>query len=132
MVRRAMGGTLRQAGIIAAPGILALKTLVDRLAEDHAHARLLAEGVVTMDGLYVDLDSVQSNIVNLDVSGLGIDAATFASHLDPLGVRGLPGLGSVVRFVTYRGITRDDIERSLEVIKGLVEAEPWAGGGAGG
>ena len=125
MVRRAYGGTLRQAGIIAAPGLLALRTLVDRLAEDHANARLFAEGVVAMDGLDVDMASVQSNIVNLDVSGLGIDAAIFASHLDPLGIRGLPGLGSVVRFVTYRGISRDDILRSLSVIGGMVEARPW-------
>jgi threonine aldolase len=132
MVRRAMGGTLRQAGIIAAPGILALQTLIERLAEDHAHARLFAEEVATIDGLYVDLDSVQSNIINLDVSGLGLDAATFASHLDPLGVLGLPGMGHVVRFVTYRGISRPDIERSLSVIREMVGAKPWAMAEVGG
>lgn len=126
MVRRAMGGTLRQAGIIAAPGILALRTLIDRLAEDHANARRFAEGVAAMDGLQVDLESVQSNIINLDVGGLGIDAATFASHLDPMGVRGLPGMANIVRFVTYRGITEADIERSLALIHELVTLEPWA------
>jgi threonine aldolase len=130
MVRRAMGGTLRQAGIIAAPGILALRTLIGRLAEDHANARLFAEGVAAMEGLYVDLESVQSNIINLDVGGLGINAAAFAAHLDPLGVRGLPGMGDVVRFVTYRGISRADIERSLAVIQELVNLEPWAPEGA--
>ncbi len=127
MVRRAMGGTLRQAGIIAAPGLIALRTLIPRLAEDHANARVFAEGVAAMEGLSVDLASVQSNIVNLDVAGLGIDAATFATHLDPLGVRGLPGLGSIVRFVTYRGISRDDIHRSLAVIGELLVAAPWVG-----
>jgi threonine aldolase len=126
MVRRALGGTLRQAGVIAAPGIIALQGLVDRLAEDHENARIFAEGVAAMDGLSVDLDSVQSNIINLDVSGLGIDAATFASHLDPLGVRGLPGIQSVVRFVTYRNISRDDIHKALEVIGGLVQESPWS------
>jgi threonine aldolase len=127
MVRRAMGGTLRQAGIIAAPGLIALRTLIARLADDHAHARLFAEGVAAIEGLSVDLGSVQSNIINLDVAELGIDAATFASHLDPLGVRGLPGMGTVVRFVTYRGISRADILRSLSLISGLIETRPWEG-----
>ncbi len=126
MVRRAYGGTLRQAGVIAAPGLVALRTLVDRLAEDHQNARIFAEGVNALEGLRVDLGSVQSNIVNLDVSELGIDAVTFASHLDFLGVRGLPGLGNVVRFVTYRGISANDIQRSLEVMAGLVAEAPWA------
>jgi threonine aldolase len=125
MVRRAYGGTLRQAGVIAAPGLVALRTLIDRLAEDHQNARVFAQGVNAMEGLRVDLESVQSNIVNLDVSGLGIDAASFASHLDPRGVRGLPGLGSVVRFVTYRGISAEDIRISLEVIGELVAEAPW-------
>jgi len=126
MVRRAMGGTLRQAGIIAAPGLIALRTLIDRLAEDHANARLFAGGVDAMDGLSVDLKTVQSNIINLDVAGLGIDAGTFAAHLDPLGVRGLPGMGNVVRFVTYRNISRGNIEQALSVIQGLVDARPWS------
>jgi threonine aldolase len=125
LVRRAMGGTLRQAGVIAAPGIVALNTMIPRLAEDHSNARLFAETVAGMDGLSVDLDTVQSNIINLDVGPLGIDAATFASHLDPLGVRGLPGMGSIVRFVTYRGITRDDIEKSISVIREMVATRLW-------
>jgi threonine aldolase len=125
LVRRAMGGTLRQAGVIAAPGIVALNTMIPRLAEDHSNARLFAEAVTGMEGLNVDLESVQSNIINLDVSPLGIDAATFASHLDPLGIRGLPGMGSIVRFVTYRGITRDDIEKSISVIREMVATRLW-------
>ncbi len=125
MIRRAYGGTLRQAGIIAAPGLVALRTMIPRLADDHANARAFAEGAVEVDGLHVDLDSVQSNIINLEVAGLGIDAATFARHLDRKQVRGLPGLGTVVRFVTYRGITRSDIHEALEAILELVGAKPW-------
>lgn len=125
MIRRAYGGTLRQAGIIAAPGLVALRTMIPRLADDHANARAFAEGVVEVDGLHVDLDSVQSNIINLEVAGLGIDAATFARHLDRKQVRGLPGLGTVVRFVTYRGITRSNIQEALEAILELVGEKPW-------
>jgi threonine aldolase len=130
MVRRAMGGTLRQAGIIAAPGLIGLRKLIDRLAEDHANARLFAEGVAAIEGLSVDLESVQSNIINLDVGGLGIDAATFASHLESLGVRGLPGMGTVVRFVTYRGISRADILQSVSTVDRLIGNRPWEGSGA--
>jgi len=125
MVRRALGGTLRQAGVIAAQGLVALRTGITRLAEDHENARVLARGLADLDGLHVDLRSVQSNIVNLDVDGLGIDAKTFALHLDRTGVRGLPGLGSVVRFVTYRGIARGDIDGALEAVAETVSARPW-------
>jgi threonine aldolase len=64
--------------------------------------------------------------VNLDVSELGIDAATFAASLDERGVRGLPGLGNIVRFVTYRGITRDNIDRAVSEIREMVELRPWS------
>ena len=126
MVRRAYGGTLRQAGIIAAPGILALRTMIPRLAEDHANARAFAEAVDEMEGLFVDLDSVQSNIINLEVGGLGIDAATFASHLDKKMVRGLPGMGCVVRFVTYRNISEEDVRQAIADVGKLVAEKPWA------
>lgn len=126
-IRRAFGGTMRQAGIIAAPGLVALRTMVRRLAEDHQHARLLGEGLAAIEGLGVDLQTVQSNMVNADVAGLGIDAAAFAQHLNELGVRGLPGMGSVIRFVTYRGITRDHVEQAIAAIRQLVAIRPWAG-----
>ncbi len=125
MVRRAYGGTLRQAGILAAPGLVALRGMVDRLAEDHANARTFAEGVLEVEGLYVELDTVQSNIINLEVGGLGIDAATFAQQLDRRQVRGLPSLGSKVRFVTYRGITEDDVREAVGEIRSMVEEKPW-------
>ena len=126
-VRRSFGAAMRQAGVIAAPGLVAIRTMIDRLQEDHDHARYLAQQFVQVPGLRVDLDSVQSNIVNLDVAGLGIDAATFATHLQREGVRGLPGMGSVVRFVTYRGITRQHVERAAEAVRATVAAQPWAG-----
>ncbi len=125
MIRRALGGTLRQAGVIAAQGLVALRTGITRLVEDHENARVLARGLAALDGLHVDLRSVQSNIVNLDVDGLGIDAKTFALHLDRNGVRSLPGLGTGVRFVTYRGITREDIDGALEAVAETVSARPW-------
>jgi threonine aldolase len=129
-VRRALGGTMRQAGVIAAPGIVALKTMVPRLAEDHRHARVLGERLAAVPGLRVDLETVQTNMVNVDVGGLGIDAATFAGHLDALGVRGLPGLGTIVRFVTYRGITEADVLMAAEAVEMIAAARPWGAASA--
>lgn len=126
LVRRALGGNMRQAGIIAAPGLVALRTMVDRLAEDHRNARILGEALAKIEGLSVNLESVQTNMVRVDVRGLGIDGATFAKHLHARGVRGLPDLGTGIRFVTYRGITREDVERAVEIIRETVAARPWA------
>jgi threonine aldolase len=125
-IRRALGGALRQAGIVAAPGLVALRTMIERLAEDHENAARFAREVSAIDGLSVDLATVQSNIVNVDVGSLGVTAAAFAKHLDALGVRGLPGMGSVIRFVTYRGITRSDTERAAQVLRQVAADRPWA------
>jgi threonine aldolase len=125
-VRKSLGGAMRQAGIVAAPGLVALRTMTGRLAEDHAHARLLAESISRVPGLAVDLATVQTNIINVDVSGLGLDAAAFAAHLVKRGVRGLPGMGATIRFVTYRGVSRADIERAASEIAALVAEHPWA------
>ncbi len=129
-VRYALGGAMRQAGIIAAPGIVALKTMVARLAEDHRHARLLGERLAAVPGLRVDLETVQTNMVNLDVSSFGIDGATFARHLETLGVRGLPRLGTIVRFVTYRGIAEADVRTAADAVEKIAAARPWSAGAA--
>jgi threonine aldolase len=76
-------------------------------------------------GLGVDLSTVQTNIVNVDVQGLGIDAATFAAHLREMGVRGLPGMATNVRFVTYRNISRQDVEQAAQAVRALVSTHPW-------
>lgn len=130
-VRRAFGGAMRQAGIIAAPGLVALRTMIPRLSEDHANARWFAEAVAGVPGLGVDLSTVQSNIVNVDVAGLGTDAATFARHLQDRGVRGLPGMGTNVRFVTYRGVSRADVEAAARAVADVAAAGPWAAEPAG-
>jgi threonine aldolase len=124
-VRRSLGGAMRQAGIIAAPGLVALRTMIARLREDHEHARFLAEEMAKVPGLGVDLSTVQTNIVNVDVRGLGIDAATFAAHLREMGVRGLPGMATNVRFVTYRNISRQDVEQAAQAVRALVSTHPW-------
>jgi threonine aldolase len=124
-IGRSFGAAMRQAGVIAAPGLVALRTMIARLAEDHAHARVLAEALARVPGLAIDLRSVQTNIVNVDTSGLGVDAATFNTHAIARGVRGLPRMGSRLRLVTYRGITRTDVDRAIAVLTAVAGERPW-------
>lgn len=112
-IRRSFGAAMRQAGVIAAPCLVALRTCVERLAEDHVHARRLAEGLAALPGLGIDLDTVQTNIVNVDTQACGVDAAAFNARLMERGVRGLPGMGTTLRLVTYRGITSEHIEQTI-------------------
>jgi threonine aldolase len=128
-VRRALGGTMRQAGVIAAPGVVALKTMVPRLIEDHRTARILGKRLAEVPGLRVDLQTVQSNMVNADVGDLAIDAATFTKHLEAYGVRALAGFGTVVRFVTYRGISENDVLAAARAVELMTAAAPWMSAG---
>jgi len=89
-VRRRLGGGMRQGGIIAAPGIVALNTMVDRLADDHARARRLAQGVAEIDGLSVDLASVETNMINVNHSGV---AGTTAELLERFAAQGVIASG---------------------------------------
>ncbi|MEM1606756.1 MAG: low-specificity L-threonine aldolase [Candidatus Bathyarchaeia archaeon] len=116
-IRKILGGGMRQAGIIAAPGIIALEKMIDRLEEDHVNARILAEGIVKIDGLYVDLNRVQTNIVLVDVSGLGVDANTFIAELKKRGLLASYHSKTIVRMVTHYGIVREHIEKALSMIE---------------
>jgi threonine aldolase len=113
--RKMLGGGMRQAGIIAAPGIIAIEKMVDRLKDDHENAKLLARGLSKIDGISLDLDHIQTNIVRYDVSGLGVTAIEWAARLRDLGVKAGAQEAGRVRMVTHRGIEKEGIEYALEV-----------------
>jgi len=118
-VRKMLGGGMRQAGIIAAAGIVALERMVDRLAEDHANARALAEGVAKLPGLSVDLASVQTNIVifRVERGGTAAYAAATAELVAGCGARKVKihAIGpSSIRCVTHKDIDAEDIGRTLD------------------
>ena len=113
--RKMLGGGMRQAGIIAAPGIIAIEKMIDRLKDDHENAKLLARGLLEIDGISLDLDHIQTNIVRYDVSGLGIVAIEWAARLRDLGVKAGAQEAGRVRMVTHRGIEKEDIEYTLEI-----------------
>lgn len=118
--RKMLGGGMRQAGIIAAPGIIALEKMIDRLKKDHLNARLLAEGLARIDGISVDVKNVETNIVNADLAGLGVPSSQFASELKEHGILILTRDERNVRLVTHRGIEKEHITESLNVIDGVV------------
>lgn len=118
-VRRAFGAAMRQAGVIAAPGLVALRTMIARLGDDHARARRLAEAIAGLPGVAVDLATVQTNIVNVDTSGSGLDAVAFNARLMAQGVRGLPGMGNALRLVTYRGVTDADVDAAIAAFRAV-------------
>jgi threonine aldolase len=118
-LKHLFGGAMRQAGIVAAAGIYALDHHVDRLADDHARARRLAEGWVAA-GISVDLEQVQTNFVQLDVEPLGLDKWGVLSALKDAGV----GLSNTVHPTRLRALTHLDV--SDEDIDAAIELAPEA------
>jgi len=119
--KQRFGGAMRQAGIIAAAGVFALRHNVDRLAEDHERARQLAYGLADVGGLALNPERVETNIVIFDVSRTGLSGDAFASRtLSSHGVR-FSVLGpTTVRAVTHLDIPPDGIERALEAARAAV------------
>jgi threonine aldolase len=118
-MRKVLGGGMRQAGIIAAPGIIALEKMIDRLEEDHRNAKRLAEGLAKIEGISVNLDMVQTNMVLFDVSGLGVADEQFLSKLKENGVLALTNAKNKVRLVTHRGIEKEHIEKAITAIENV-------------
>ena len=113
--RKMLGGGMRQAGVIAAAGIIAIEKMVDRLKDDHTNAKILATGLSKIPGITVDMARVQTNIVIYDVGGLGTDGKRWVTELGKHGVKaGAQELGRV-RMVPHRGIEKEDIEYALTV-----------------
>ena len=117
-VRKLLGGGMRQAGVIAAAGVVALEQMVDRLPEDHARARRLAEGLAELPYISIDLETVQTNIVFFDVTEPHTGAQV-ATRLQESGVRLTAFGGPTLRFVTHYAISDEDVERVLLVMRDL-------------
>ena len=113
--RQMVGGAMRQAGVVAAPGLVALETMIDRLREDHDNARRLAEGLLKL-GIKIDMERVQTNIVLIDMNQLGTNSDEFISQIEKDGVKASNYGPTTVRMVTHRGIEREDIEYALDVL----------------
>ena len=116
--KQLFGGAMRQAGIAAAGCLYALDHHVERLAEDHEHARLLAAGLAATDGIEVRTPRPETNMVFFDVQGLGIGNTEFLSRLVARGVR-MGAAGGAIRAVTHLDVSRMDIETAIEAVRGV-------------
>jgi threonine aldolase len=112
-IRKLLGGGMRQAGIIAAAGLVALDTMVDRLAEDHQNARALAQGLTLVAGINIRPVAQRTNMVHFDIDGDATSAGRFAKAMKDRSVLISAREGTAFRAVTHWGITRADIDRTV-------------------
>lgn len=115
--RKSLGGGMRQAGILAAAGLIALERHPLRLSEDHANARFLAEGLAQVPGIKIDAAKVRTNILIFDIGGTGMLAAEFSRKLADRGVLAGGVTPETVRFVTHMDVDRDGCARALETVR---------------
>ena len=117
--RKRLGGGMRQVGILAAAGLIALEESPKRLHEDHANARRLAEGLAEIDGISIDPESVVTNIVIFDVSATGRTPAEICEDLKQHGILA-SGWDSVIRMVAHNGVKAEDIDPTVDAVKSSV------------
>jgi threonine aldolase len=118
--RKRLGGGMRQTGVLAAAGLIALDQMIDRLAEDHANARTLAEGLAELPGVSCDLARVQTNLVYFDLKAMSPQAFT-----DECARRGLlvaPTGTRQMRFVTHHGVGAQDVQSALSICDEVLSA----------
>ncbi len=121
-MRQRIGGGMRQAGVIAAPGILALTRMVERLPEDHENAEQMRSGLESL-GIKVDRGGILTNIIHLDVSPLGWKASLFSDRLHEYGIKVKVCSDTTLRMVTHNDIRSRDISTVLDTIRGMLRKQ---------
>src|SRR5215475_8244489 len=115
--RKALGGGMRQAGVLAAAGLIALEKMPSRLQEDHENARVLAEGLAQIKG--IKIGKTPTNILVFNISGTGMTTAEFSRKLAAKNVLAAGIDSELMRFVTHHDVSRDDCLRTLEVVRAI-------------
>jgi threonine aldolase len=119
--RKMLGGGMRQAGILAAAGIIAIEKMSKRLKEDHDNALLLAKGLNSLEGVSVDVDRVQTNLIMVDFGGTGLNGMQVAERLKQNGILINGSSSPVVRFAVHYYITREDVKRTVETVDKIIK-----------
>ncbi len=115
--RKALGGGMRQSGIIAAAGIMALKSMITQIKVDHENARQLAEGIASIDGFTIDLNKVTTNIIYFEIDSEKITGSELVSKMEEKGIKFFETNLNRFRLVTHNGITSTDINQTLSCFK---------------
>jgi threonine aldolase len=119
-VRKMLGGGMRQAGVLAAAGLIALEDSPEVLIQDHANARRLAEGLAELRGVEIDPERAQTNIVIFDISATGMATARFSAELKSRGVLANGVNAREMRMVTHYDVSREQIERTLQIVREIL------------
>ena len=119
-VRKALGGGMRQAGVLAAPGIVALTEMVDRLEEDHERAKKLALAIAELPGVSLNPAHVETNIIIFGFNHPKISIPEFLEKLKEEGILALETSGARVRFVTHKDIDDNDIDRTISAFRKIL------------
>lgn len=119
--RKVLGGGMRQAGIIAGAGIIALEKMIERLKEDHINARRLAEGITKIQGLTIEIDRVKTNIIYFDLISEKLTTDEFLTILEGKEVKILRTGSTRFRMLTHHGISSGDIDKTLEALRKVME-----------
>ena len=114
---------MRQAGVLAAAGLIALTTMADRLEEDHRVARHIAQGLRSVPGIVLDPDEVQTNMVYMKVTRSGLDAPGLSRLLRERGVLANASGPSRMRLVTHHQVSMTDADRALAAFRGILAGD---------
>ena len=128
LVRKLLGGSMRQAGVLAAAGLVALETSPAGLGADHENAKFLASKLAEMPGIVADPSVVETNIVILEVSGTGMTGKQVSARLKERGVLANPISEFRMRMLTHFDVTRQQCEQAMEILAGLLRESPVAVG----
>jgi len=119
--RKMLGGGMRQAGIIAAAGIIAVEKMSKRLSKDHENAFALANGLNSLEGVSVDIDKVQTNLIMVDFAGTGLNGVQVAERLKANRILINGSSESVVRFAVHYYIGEDEIQRTIQMVSRVIK-----------
>jgi threonine aldolase len=119
-VRKALGGGMRQIGILAAAGIVALDEMVSRLGEDHERAKKLAHGIHDLPGIDLNVEHVETDIIIFGFDHPGLSADEFIAKLKEKGVLALATPGKDIRFVTHKDVDDEDVERAIAAFREIL------------
>lgn len=123
-IRKMLGGGMRQAGVLAAAGIISIKKMVERLADDHVNALFLSEELNKIDGMIVELKTVQTNMIYCDISQLKVPVTGFLELLKNKGLLVSPVPPNRIRFVTNRHVSRRDMVETAKNFCQVIEKLP--------
>jgi threonine aldolase len=116
-VRKYLGGGMRQVGVIAAAGIVAIEKMIHRLEQDHRRAKQLAEKIADIREIEINPEEVETNMVMVKLNAVDMDSDTFLKKLASQNVLALPLNSKVIRIVTHKDIDDNDIEKAADAIR---------------